>query len=438
MSIVILIAGIVFLVVLIAGFNLNAFLAFILVSLFIGVLNGMDVTTTVGSLQKGLGDLLGSLTIILGLGAMLGKLIAVSGAAQQIATSLVESFGKKYLLWALVLTAFLIGIPLFYGVGFVLLVPLIITISYKYEIPAVYIGLPMLAALSVTHGYLPPHPSPTALVTQYKADLGITLLYGFMIAIPAIILGGPVFAQTLKKYTAKPLATFAAVPMPADQLPGIVTSVFTSFLPVLLITIATLVRLFIPTQNVFTNLLVSLGDPVIAMFVSVLFAIYSLGLKRGKSMKNIMVMIGDSVKDIAMILFIIGGAGALKQVLTDSGTSAIIADNLLSFQVHPLLAAWSISAIIRIALGSSTVAGLTTAGIIAPMIAISGVDPNLMVLATGAGSLMFSHVNDPGFWMFKEYFNLSFKDTIRTWSVMESIVSVVGLIGVYIIHQFLQ
>ncbi|MDO9374627.1 MAG: gluconate:H+ symporter, partial [Ferruginibacter sp.] len=315
---------------------------------------------------------------------------------------------------------------------------LIITISYKYNIPAVYIGLPMLAALSVTHGYLPPHPSPTALVMQYKADIGLTLFYGFLIAIPAIVIGGPLFARTLKSYTARPLATFAAAPMPDGELPGLFISILTSFLPVLLITLATLTRLFVPGENGITKFILAIGDPVIAMLIAVLFAVWSLGLSRKKKMTQVMDELTGSVKDIAMILFIIGGAGALKQVLADSGTSEVIASHLLSLQVQPLVAAWCISAIIRVALGSSTVAGLTTAGIIAPLIVTSGVDPNLMVLATGAGSLMFSHVNDPGFWMFKEYFNLSLKDTLKTWSVMESIVSVVGLLGVLIIHQFLK
>ena len=438
MSILLLVIGIVLLIVLIAWADLNAFLAFILVSLFLGVVNGMDVTETVNSIQKGLGDLLGSLTIILGLGAMLGKLIATSGAAQKIASTLVESFGRRYLMWALVLTAFLIGIPLFYGVGFVLLVPLIITISYKYDIPAVYIGLPMLAALSVTHGYLPPHPSPTALVAQYKGDIGVTLFYGFIIAIPAIIIGGPLFATTLKKFTAKPLKAFASSPLPDDELPSLFNSIFTSFLPVILITLATITRLFIPVENIVTKTIISIGDPVIAMCIAVIYALYSLGIKRGKSMKSLMEVIAESVKDIAMILFIIGGAGALKQVLTDSGTNAEIAGNLLQLNIHPLLAAWTIAAIIRVALGSATVAGLTTAGIIGPMVLQSGIDPNLMVLATGAGSLMFSHVNDPGFWMFKEYFNLSIKDTMKTWSVMETIVSVVGLIGVFVIHSIIS
>ena len=438
MSFIILAIGILLLILLITWARLNAFLAFIIVSILIGLFNGMDVTAIINSLQKGMGDLLGSVIIILGLGAMLGKLVADSGAAQKIATGLMNAFGKKYLMWALVLTAFIVGIPLFYNVGFVLMVPLIITLSKRYNIPAVYIGIPMLSALSVTHGYLPPHPSPTALVTQYNADLGVTLLYGFIVAVPAIIVAGPLFALTLKKIDSKPLETFAGKNIPDNELPGLFISMFTAFLPVILIATGTIVKLLAPSENIIIKIIIALSDPVIAMTVTLLFAVYSLGLQRGRKMKEVMMPLTEAVKDIAMIVFIIGGAGALKQILTDTGISGQIAEGLQGMNVHPLFAAWSIAAIIRVCLGSATVAGLTAAGIVAPLVATTGVNPSLMVLATGAGSLMFSHVNDGGFWLFKEYFNLSFKDTIRTWSLMETIVSIVGIIAVFILNYFIS
>ena len=438
MSFIILAIGILLLILLITWARLNAFLAFIIVSILIGLFNGMDVTAIINSLQKGMGDLLGSVIIILGLGAMLGKLVADSGAAQKIATGLMNAFGKKYLMWALVLTAFIVGIPLFYNVGFVLMVPLIITLSKRYNIPAVYIGIPMLSALSVTHGYLPPHPSPTALVTQYNADLGVTLLYGFIVAVPAIIVAGPLFALTLKKIDSKPLETFAGKNIPDNELPGLFISMFTAFLPVILIAAGTIVKLLVSSDNIIIKVIIALSDPVIAMTLTLLFAVYSLGLQRGRKMKEVMMPLTEAVKDIAMIVFIIGGAGALKQILTDTGISGQIAEGLQGMNVHPLFAAWSIAAIIRVCLGSATVAGLTAAGIVAPLVATTGVNPSLMVLATGAGSLMFSHVNDGGFWLFKEYFNLSFKDTIRTWSLMETIVSIVGIIAVFILNYFIS
>jgi Gnt-I system high-affinity gluconate transporter len=291
--------------------------------------------------------------------------------------------------------------------------------------------------LSVTHGYLPPHPSPVALVQQFHADIGITLLYGLLISIPAIILAGPVFSLTLKKYRAEPLKTFAAKDVPESELPGTFSSFMAAFLPVLLIALNSIVQLAMPVDNAFTRFIHIIGEPVIAMLISVLVASYTLGIRRGKKMEQVMQTLGDSVKDVVLILLIIGGAGSLKQVLTDSGLNDAIVAQLQTWHVHPLLLAWSISAIIRVCIGSATIAGVTTAGIVAPLIISTGVNPNLMVLATGAGSLMFSHVNDPGFWMFKEYFNLSFKDTIKTWSIMETIVSVVGLIGVFVINSFL-
>lgn len=425
-------------IVLITSAKLNAFLAFLIVSILMGLANGMPVQAIVPAMEKGIGDILGSLSIILCMGAMLGKLIAESGAAQRITTGLVDAFGRKYLMWAMVLTAFIIGIPLFFDVSFVLMVPLIITVSKRYNIPVVYIGLPVVAALSITHGYLPPHPAPTALVKQFGADIGLTMLYGVLIAVPAVIIAGPLFSTRLKKYINKPPDTFASKDLPENELPSFFNSLFTTFLPVLLIAVATICQQFIQQQNIITKILIDIGDPPVAMVISVLYALYSLGIKRKKSVAALMGHLTDSIKDIAVILLILAGAGAMKQILTETGINTQIAGMLENFHVHPLLAAWTISAVIRIALGSATIAGLTTAGIIAPIIATSGVDPNLMVLATGAGSLIFGHVNDGGFWLFKEYFNLSLKDTFKTWSVMETIVSVVGLAGVFVLNAFMH
>ena len=438
MSFIILIAAIILLILLIAWAKLNTFLAFLIVSILIGLCNQIPVDKVAVAMQKGIGDILGSLSIILCMGAMLGKLIAESGAAQRITTSLVDAFGKRYILWAMVLTAFIVGIPLFFDVSFVLMVPLIISVSKRYNIPVVYIGLPVVAAVSVTHGYLPPHPAPTALVAQYHADLGMTLLYGLCIAIPAVIIAGPLFATRLKKYNNKPPDTFTAKDLNENELPSFFNSLFTTFLPVLLIAFATVFRQFITQQNTVTKIFIGIGNPSIAMIIAVLYALYSLGLKRNKSMPVLMNYLLEAIKDISPILLILAGAGAMKEILTETGINTQIANTLDSFHVHPLLAAWTISAVIRIALGSATVAGLTTAGIIAPIIATSGVNPCLMVLATGAGSLIFGHVNDGGFWLFKEYFNLSLKDTFKTWSVMETIVSVIGLIGVFVLNYFVR
>ena len=437
MTILLLLFAVVSLVLLITVVKLHPFISFLIVCIITGLVKGMAITALMSSIQKGIGDVVGSLMIILCVGAMLGKLIADSGAANKIASGLIQLFGTKYIQWALVLTAFIVGIPLFYGVGFVLLVPLVITVAARYNLPAVYLGLPTLAALSVTHGFLPPHPSPVALAQQFNANMGLTLFYGIIIAIPVIIIAGPIFSVTLKKYTSKPLAIFASANIPDHELPSMLSSLSAAFLPVVLIGLDTIISLTVSTKNTLTAFINIIGDPSVAMLISLLIALYTLGIAQGKKIKFIMGPIGDSVKEVSSILLIIAGAGALKQILLDTGMSSELVQPLTNLSLHPLFLAWFIAAILRVSIGSATVAGLTTAGIVAPLIATSGVNPCLMVLATGAGSVFFSHVNDPGFWMFKEYFNLTVKETFKTWSIMETIVSVAGLVGVFILNYFI-
>ncbi len=437
MTIFIVLLCILFLVLLITWGRLNAFLAFLIVSIITGLALGIPLNKITQSVQKGIGDTLGSLVIVIALGAMLGKLVAESGAAQKITQVLMKAFGVKHIQWALMITGFIVGIPLFYNVGFVLLIPLIFSVAYQVKLPAVFVGVPMLAALSVTHGFLPPHPSPSALVGQFNANMGLTLLYGIVIAIPAIILAGPVFAKTLKKIDAKPIATFQSSLLPDDKLPGAGNSFLSSLLPVILLAGTTLVPFFWPIEGTVAGVVSFLAEPSIVMLIALLFAIFSLGIGTGMKMKSIMDACVEAVKDISIILLIVSGAGALKQVFIDSGVSSEIAALLKGWSIHPLVLGWLIASIIRVCMGSATVAGLTTAGIIAPVVSQANVDPNLMVLSIGAGSLMFSHVNDSGFWMFKEYFNLSIKDTIRSWSIMETIVAIVGLIGVLILDLFI-
>ena len=424
------------LVLMVTWGKINPFLAFLVVSIAAGLLLGIPFDHVVASVEKGIGDTLGSLVIIIALGAMLGKLVADSGAAQKIATVMMTAFGEKNIQWALVATGFIVGIPLFYGVGFVLLVPLIFSVVYQYKLPAVYIGLPMLAALSVTFGFLPPHPAPTALAVQFHANIGLTLIYGLIISVPAIIIAGPVFARSLKKIHSEPLETFRGKTLPEEHLPGGVSSFLSALLPVFLLMISTLLLQVIEKNTLSSRIISFIGDPAVVMIIALAVATYTLGVKQGITIRNVMVIYADAVKEIAVILLIIGSAGALKQVLTDSGVSEHIASQLNGVNIPPLVLAWIIAAIIRICIGSATVAGLTTAGILAPIITASHVNPCLMVLSIGAGSLACSHVNDSGFWLFKEYFNISIKDTFRSWTLMESIISVVGLAGVLILNLF--
>ncbi len=437
MPLLIVVLGLFLLFLLIAKFKLNAFIAFIIVSLAVGIAEGMELQGVIQSIQNGIGNTLGFLVIILGLGAMLGKLVADSGAAQQITTKLVSKFGMGNIQWALVLTGFIVGIPMFYSVGFVILIPLIFTIAASTGLPLLYVGLPMIASLSVTHGFLPPHPAPTAIATMFNADVGKTLLYGTIIAVPAIILAGPLFSRTIKNITATPIKEFVnPTILKEEEMPKINVSVLTALLPVILIMMATVADLLLPKDAAILPIVKFIGNPVIAMLIAVLVAIYTLGLARGKEMTQIMGSVASSISGITMVLLIIAGAGALKEVLVDSGVSDYIANMLKDSSFSPLLLAWLVATVIRVCVGSATVAGLTTAGIVLPLVSTTGVSAELMVLAIGSGSLMLSHVNDGGFWLFKEYFNLSIKDTLRTWTVMETTVGVVGLVGVLILSIF--
>lgn len=435
MDVLILSGCIVMLVLLIAWAKVNTFLAFLIVSVTAALLLGMPATRIPQTVNKGLGDTLGSLSIIIVLGAMLGKLVAFSGAAQKIATVLKNTFGHKYITWAMSLTGFIVGIPLFYNVGFVLLIPIIFSVAYNYKLPLVYVGLPMLASLSVMHGFLPPHPSPMALVTQFHADLVKTFIYGLIVAIPAIIIAGPVFAKALINMRSKPTISLKADDLPDYELPGITNSIISALLPVLIILGTTLISRLCSDNTTVVNFARFIGDPTMAMILTICIATYTLGMRLGKKLTDIMAIYVEAAKDIAMILFIIGSAGILKQVFVETGVSNSLAAILQGLTLPPLLLAWLITAVLRLCLGSATVAGLTAAGIVYPLIGPHGADPNLMVLAVGSGSLFCSHVNDSSFWLFKEYLGLSIKQTFLSWSLMETLVSVIGIIGILILNQ---
>lgn len=409
-------------------------MAFLLVSIMAALLLKMPMSHVAQSISKGLGDMLGSLVIIIVLGAMLGKLVAVSGAAQKIAGVLKNIFGPRYVTWAMSLTGLIVGIPLFYTVGFVLLIPIIFTVAYNYKLPLVYVGLPMLAALSVMHGFVPPHPSPTALIVQFHADFSRTFLYGMIIAIPAIIIAGPLLASTLKSLKSTSVIALPVNHIADDQLPGMTNSIMSSLLPVLIIAVTTLAAKIFSHNAAVKNIADFLSEPNMAMITTIVIASYTLGVLMGKKLSEVMAIYAEAVKDIAMILLIIGSAGMLKQIFMDSGVSGQLATTLQGLNMPPLLLAWIITAILRLCLGSATVAGLTAAGIVYPLMISAHVDPSMMVLSIGAGSLFCSHVNDPAFWLFKEYFGLSMKATFRSWSLMETLVSVIGLIGVLCIN----
>lgn len=440
MPLIIIAFGVLMLLILMLPLRVNGFIALILVALSVGVLEGMPIMEVIKSIKNGVGGTLGSLALIMGFGAMLGKLLADCGGAQRIATTLIATFGDKKIQWAVTLTGFIVGFALFYEVGFVLLLPLILTIAATLGISPLYIGIPMAAALSVTHGFLPPHPGPTAIAQIFKADMGKTLLYGTIIGIPTVILAGPIltklpFIRAINHPVEEGL--YNTKTFTEQQMPSFCVSLFTALIPVILMSIRAISEMTLNNGHWLLPYVEFFGDPVIATLISVLIAIFTFGLLRGRSMSDINTSLVDSIKIIAMMLLIIGGGGAFKQVLVDSGVKVYIEQIMHGSTISPIVMAWLIAALLRLALGSATVAALTAGGIVFPLIASTGVSPELMVIATGAGSVVFSHVNDPGFWLFKEYFNLSITETLKSWSLLETVISVSGLIGCLIINLFL-
>jgi Gnt-I system high-affinity gluconate transporter len=435
LPLVVIAISLVCLVILVAWAKVHPLLAFVLVSAGAAVALGMPLATVPAALRKGMGDMLGSLLLVIVTGAMLGKLVVESGAAQRIATTLVAAFGKQRMSWAMALTGFIVGIPLFYGVGFVLLVPIIFAVVGHYRLPLLIVAVPALASMSVAHGLLPPHPAPTALVATFQADMGLTLLYGILIAVPSLVLAGPIFGRTLAGIAAKPLAGMEAKPLPESELPGTVVSILTALLPAVLLVATTAAGWLVPDDSPAAAVMGFVSDPDVVMVVALLVATVTLGLARGRSLGVVMQTFTAAIGDVASMLLVIAGSGAFKEVLLQSGVSGEIGRMLQGLRVDPLLLAWLVTVAIRLCVGSATVAGLTAAGILAPVVASGSVDPNLMVLAIGAGSLFGSHVNDAAFWMFKEYFGLSITDTLKSWTVMETIVSVTGLGGVLLLAQ---
>jgi Gnt-I system high-affinity gluconate transporter len=430
MSLLIVFLGLLLLLLLIIR-KVSPMLALLIVSIITGLLLGMSPGKVMSTIALGIGNTLGGMVMVLALGAMLGKLIEESGSSKKIVFVLIRLFGINNIQWAILITGLLVGIPLFYNAGFVVLVPLIFAIAATTRLPILYLALPMAASLSVTHGFLPPHPGPLAIASIFNADIGIILIYGLILTIPISIAGGIILPRIILKNNIVFSGSVEFLPEEENLLPSGFKSFMTALLPVFLIIVGTAGNYFIHSE-VIKPLFVFLSDPTIALLTSVLFSILILKIPVVKAMDHC----SEGLKSIAMIILIIAAGGAFKQVLIDSGVGETVKEFSSRFDLSPLFLAWFIAALIRVTLGSATVAGLMAAGIVLPLVG-NGVSAELMVLSIGAGSLMFSHVNDGGFWMFKEYFNLSLKQTFGTWTVMESLVSFLGLLGVLLINQFL-
>ncbi|AST35049.1 gluconate:H+ symporter [Ralstonia solanacearum] len=426
--------AVVALIYLIAVRKLNPFVTLIVVSLALGVAVGMPMGNIVKAFETGVGNTLGHIALVVGLGTMLGKMMAESGGAERIARTLIQAFGEKNAHWAMMVVAFIIGLPVFFEVGFVLLIPIAFNVAKRTGTPILMVGLPMVAGLSVVHGLIPPHPAALLAVTAYQADIGKTILYALIVGLPTAIIAGPLFAMLISRHVKpdpdNPLEKQFVENDRGRELPPFGITLFTILLPVVLMLIGSWADLLTTPKSLANDLLKLAGNSVMALLIAALVSFYTFGRARGFSREAILKFTNECLAPIATITLVVGAGGGFGQILRDSGVSKAIVAVAMGASLSPLLLGWVVAVMIRIATGSATVAMTTACGIVAPIAAASGAAarPELMVLATGAGSLILSHVNDGGFWLVKEYFNLTVPQTFQTWTVLETIISIVALL----------
>lgn len=418
--------------------KLNSFLALLISAIFVGILNGLRLPDVIESIKAGFGGTLGSLALIIGLGAVLGKLMVDSGAAQRVASTLLKKFGVKNIEWAILIVGGIFGISVFYEVAFIILAPLVISIAIEAKVSYMRLGITMVAAATMAHSLFPPQPGPTALVAAYGADMGMVYILGVVVFIPAVIAAGVILPRLLRNLD-KPVPPLLKKPkeFSDDEMPGFAISILVPLLPAIIITSATIINYFITEDSLTHDIVNFIGSAEISLLLAVLVAIYVFGLRRGRKMHEVMDSFSSAIQSIAMIILIVGAGGAFKQIILDSGVGDFIAGMMQNTSVSPLIMAWLITAILRIATGTGVVSAITAAGIVGPLIDTFDVNPVLMVLATAAGSNTITHVNDASFWLFKEYFNLSIKETFRTWGLLLLTTSLVGLGVVLLLSLFI-
>ncbi|MGW8951269.1 GntT/GntP/DsdX family permease [Streptomyces sp. NPDC055709] len=435
-------AGIAVIVVLITRFKLHAFLALTIGSLALGAFAGAPLDKTIVSFTTGLGTTVAGVGVLIALGAILGKLLADSGGADEIVDTILAKASGRSMPWAMVLIASIIGLPLFFEVGIVLLIPVVLMVAKRGNYSLMRIGIPALAGLSVMHGLIPPHPGPLVAIDAIGANLGVTLVLGLVVAIPTVIIAGPVFS----KYAARWVdieAPGGMIPQRAtedlEKRPSFAATVSTVLLPVVLMMSHALVEIVVDNpENPLQRVTAVIGSPLIALLTAVIVGMFTLGRAAGFTKDRIATTVEKSLAPIAGVLLIVGAGGGFKTTLIDIGVGQMIMDISKNWAIPTLLLAWLIAVAIRLATGSATVATISAAGLVAPLAAGMGTaETALLVLAIGAGSLFFSHVNDAGFWLVKEYFGMSVGQTVKTWSVMETIISVVGIVCVLLLSLVL-
>ncbi|WP_067500640.1 GntP family permease [Actinoplanes sp. TFC3] len=445
--------GIAIVVLLIAWAKWHPFLALIIGAGALGIIAGAAPGDTIDSFTAGVGTTVGNVGLLIALGSMIGALLAESGGADGIVNTIVRKFTGNALPWAMAGVAALIGLPLFFEVGVVLLVPIVLLVAQRTRGSLLKIGIPALAGLSVLHGLVPPHPGPLVAVSSLNADLGLTLAFGLICAIPTVIIAGPVFGTFIAKRVDVPaparVATSAAAEpdnpdaerdaggRDARRIPSFWAAVLTVLVPIVLMLLRAIAELTMDEGTRVRTVFEVLGEPVVALLFGLLLAMWTLGKRAGFDRAQTSSVIGGSLPPIAGILLIVAAGGGFKQVLVDAGVGTVVADAAKDANISALLLGFLVAVGIRVATGSATVATITAAGIVAPLAGtLEKPEVALLALAIGCGSLFFSHVNDAGFWLVKEYFGMTVGQTIKTWSVMETIISVVGFACVMLLDVF--
>jgi GntP family gluconate:H+ symporter len=424
------------LIVLVAVVKLNPVITLFVAALALALVTGMPMATVIHSFEAGVGSVLGHIAVVVALGTMLGKMMAESGASDRIAFTLIRFFGEKNVPWAMMTVALIVGLPAFFEVGFVLLVPILYTVARRTRTSLVLAGIPMVAGLSVVHGLVPPHPAAMLAVTIFRADVGRTILYALLIGLPTAVIAGPLYAKLIAPRIELPeenpmagqLTSQAAGREEGRTLPPFWLSVLTIALPVFLMLAGSWADLFSAPGTALNNTLRLAGNDDMALLIGVLFSFITLGVLRGISRETILRFSTECLAPTAAITLLIGAGGGFGRVLQDCGVANAVMTVALRGHIPLLLLAWLLAALIRLATGSSTVAMSTAASFVAPIaLHTAGVHPELLAIATGSGALIFSHVNDSGFWLVKEYYGMTVGQTLKTWSVCETIIAVMGL-----------
>ncbi|MDF2569052.1 MAG: dsdX 1 [Sporomusa sp.] len=439
--IMVLILAIVLIILLTIRFKVHAFVALLTACLFIGFTTGMPFDKILKSIELGMGGFLGMLAPILALGAIVGKMMEVSGGAERLARTMINAFGRRHTHWAMMFVGYICGIPVFFQVGIVLLMPLLFCVAIEAGMSLVMVGIPMIIGLLTVHCIVPPHPAATAVAIALKADMGKTILYGLIIGLPAAAVAGPIFGKLVgnKFELHPPEHLLHAEPTPDEKLPPFGITLITILFPLLLMISKTILEMILGKTHpsmVYVNFI---GDPVTALFLAVVLAYWTLGLNRGMDMAKIQKLSEVAIGPMAAILLIIGASGAFNKILMDSGIGKAIESILMSWKINPLILAWCVAAVMRIAVGGATIAMITAVGLVTPVLPMyPGLDPALVAVAIGTGAIGFSHVNDPGFWFVKEYFGMSMGDLFKTYTLSTTIASVVGLVSLLIFSQFVS